>query len=318
MRTIKYISPSSLSCFYQDREEFYLRYLAEIRVPKIPQSRPMAIGSAFDAFVKNYIMGALVGSAGIPPEFQIENIFEAQVEPQNRDWALSHGERLFEAYRASGALANLMLELSAATELPRFEFTVECRVAHACCAGGIPLLGKPDAYCKLSDERGLIIDWKVNGYCSGSSPSPKPGYVRLLPSGKQHKNAQCSRVSGIDCNIASTFETVDESWAAQTCIYLWVLGEPVGTKSLVGIEQLCCAGGEAATPLRVASHRSRIGVQFQAALMDRIATMWTAIQSGTVLSQERALMLDQQAAAYGGNMEDPNERWFLSTTRRSL
>ena len=352
MRQIKYISPSSFALFEQDRTEFYLRYCAEGRVPKIPQNHPMSIGSAFDAFVKNYLVGHLFGS--VPDQFAIEAIFESQVEEQNRSWAFEHGESLFNAYRSSGALADLLIELSGAVADPRFEFSVESRIAHSAHPLGIPLLGKPDAYCKLSD-RALIIDWKVNGFCASASRpvSPKKGYTRLRESRavgafgsngfgsngfgsngfKSHKDCQIMGINGINVNIASTLDTVDVGWASQLCIYMWVLGEPIGTRAICGVEQLCCAGEERCAPLRVASHRSCISAAFQTALLDRLALMWTAITTGHIFdrlsradSDSRCHMLDLQNIAYstecvgfedlkGVKRNEANEEWFKTTTR---
>lgn len=321
MRAIRYLSPTSIKTWESDRTEFYLRYCAENRPPKIPQTRPMAIGSAFDAFVKNYIVGALRGS--VPDQFQIETIFEQQVEPQNRDWALLHGEALFNAYRSSGALADLMIELSHATAEPRFEFEVEARVAHTAFADGIPLLGKPDAHCPLAGGGSLTVDWKVNGFCGNSATSPKKGYVKERPSGKSHRDCQLMNLSGIGCNIAHKLDDIDVDWATQLCIYMWVLGSPCPTNGIVGIEQVACAGQESAASCRFASHRSRISANFQLTLLSRIATIWDSIQRGHIFtdltlaeSQARGAILDEQYTAFVNDGSD-KEKWFTSITRGS-
>ena len=330
MREIKYLSPTSLSLFESDRMEFYLRYCAENRPPRMPQNHAMAIGSAFDAFVKNYIVGAL----GIPDptgQFAIETIFESQVEPQNRDWALEHGVKVFEQYQKCGALADLMIELASASTTPRFEFTVESRIAHTRYADGVPILGKPDCHFTLpavdGQPRTLTVDWKVNGYCAERPVSPKKGYVKCRAVGevsKQHRECQTMRIGGIDTNISFNLEDIDPSWAAQTCMYMWVLGEPIPTRSLTGIEQLACRGGESALGLRVASHRMRIGEAFQLSLISRIVAAWDAIQRGHIFtelsfeeSRARCLTLDSYYEAYtpteGGNTK--HEEWFRTITR---
>jgi len=319
MRQIKYLSPTSIALWERDRTEFYLRYCAENRPPKIPQTHPMAIGSAFDAFVKNYIVGALLGST--PAQFEIEAIFEQQVESQNRDWALLHGERLFNAYQASGALADLMLELSQAITEPRFEFEIESRIPHERHIDGIPLLGKPDAHAKLKGGHTLTIDWKVNGYCSNSPVSPKKGYIKERPSGKSHRDCQTMMIGGIPVNIAQKLEDVDKDFATQLCIYMWVLGEVVPTGSIAGIEQVCCTGHEQTLGTRFASHRMKIGHPFQLSLLDRIATIWDYIQRGWIFtelslqdSQTRGAMLDLQYLAYL-EASTPQDKWFQDITR---
>ena len=52
MRTPKYISPSALKLFEKNPTEYYLKYLADAHPPRSPQTQPMSVGSAFDAFVK--------------------------------------------------------------------------------------------------------------------------------------------------------------------------------------------------------------------------------------------------------------------------
>src|SRR4051812_14365124 len=110
MRKIEYLSPTSLELFYKNQQEFYLRYLSDKRPPRIPQDRPMSVGSSFDAHAKSYLHQNLFGK-GHDPKFDLKNLFEAQVEPQNRDWALAAGQHAFDVYKRSGALADLMLDL---------------------------------------------------------------------------------------------------------------------------------------------------------------------------------------------------------------
>ena len=94
MRQPKFLSPSSIGKWNDDREEYYLRYLADNRPPKMAQTLPMSIGSAFDAYTKSYISERLFGKDA-RPEFNFSAIFEKQVESQNRDWAKKHGKHAF-------------------------------------------------------------------------------------------------------------------------------------------------------------------------------------------------------------------------------
>ena len=52
MRQPEHLSYSSFSLWYKDRDEFFIRYLAETKAPRLPQERYMSIGSAFDAYAK--------------------------------------------------------------------------------------------------------------------------------------------------------------------------------------------------------------------------------------------------------------------------
>lgn len=336
MRTPKYISPTSLAKYYDDRDEYYLQYLAENRPPRFPQTKPMSIGSAFDAYVKTYLHYILFGNYGKDDEFKLQKIMKAQVEPQNYAWAVENGKYVFECYKKSGALADLMIELQAAQDNPKFEFTIQNRVGVEATFGGVPLLGKPDIFFISEGGAHVILDWKVNGYCSKSATSPKPGYVKIRDSwgpetakasrGKDmHKDVQLMQFSGIDINIATFFEAVDVTWANQLSIYGWVLGEPIGGKTVIGIDQIVAKprGGDQYPLLRVATHRSRVSEGYQEKLFALIKAMWTSIETGHIftdmtkeLSNERCSMLDEYHKAFA-KTDDPREQWFQNATRQS-
>lgn len=326
MRQPKYLSPTSISRWKKDREEFYLSYLADHRPPRIPQNRPMSIGAAFDAYIKAYLHQRLFGM-GADPRFKFSTIFEEQVESQNRDWAKEHGAYVFAIYKKSGALANLMLELADANGPAQFEFTLEGRVAHSACVEGIPLLGKPDLKFVNANEQIFVDDWKVNGYCSERTTSPKKGYVRLFTEDGQkgaHKDAHLMEIDGVLVNIAHPLEVVDIDWANQLCIYSWLLGAKVGSKFIVGIDQIVAKGSGTDFPiLRIACHRNRISPDYQLLLHDQIAEIWNRINQGPeyifddvsrIESKSRCEVLDNYHRGYKEDHKDAN--WFHETTRQ--
>jgi len=336
MRIPKYLSPTSIKLFFSDREEFYIRYLADERPPRPPQTRPMSVGGAFDAYVKSFLFKKLFGKTD--PQFELQTIFEAQVEEQNRDWARIHGAHAFNCYRYSGALADLMLELEQAVHDPRFEFTVENRVAHEDFADGVPLLGKPDIYFVTKNRHHVILDWKVNGYCSQSNTSPKPGYIKIrdgwiegsAPHSRSHntmhKDCQPMMIDGLSVNLAGYFEDVAIDWANQMIIYAWILGEQIGAQFIVGIDQLACKGSGTEYPLiRIASHRARVSCDYQKVLNRQIKYMWTRINDdGYILTDlsreecaERCAVLNDRHRAFEGG-DAPKEKWFndISNTHR--
>ena len=102
MRTPKSLSYSSMTLWEKNPEEFYLRYLADHAAPRLPQEPPMAVGSSFDAHVKANLYEALFGKTN--PKFEFAAIFESQVEPQCRDFALVAGQVCFDAYKLTGSL----------------------------------------------------------------------------------------------------------------------------------------------------------------------------------------------------------------------
>ena len=177
MRTPEYLSPTSLKKFEGNPDDAYLTYLADHKPPRLPQTLPMSVGSAFDAYVKSYLHNALFGNYGAGDAYARDAIFEKQVEAHNRDWAKLAGEHVFKDYLACGALSDLMLELSTAVNQPRFEFEIKGPIETR--IGGIPMLGKPDVFFINSEGARVVYDWKVNGYCSNSPTSPMPGYVMV-------------------------------------------------------------------------------------------------------------------------------------------
>lgn len=332
MRIPKYISPTSLSKFEGNREQFYLSYCADERPPRYPQTEPMAVGACFDAYVKAYISEKLFGE--IREGFALKEIFELQVDEQHRDWAWDAGEWVFESYKKSGALADLMLELDLAVEEPRFEFKLQNRVAFEEEVEGVEILGKPDLFFKTKDGAHVIYDWKVNGFFAKNGASPKPGFLAIrdgwdasvAPESRSHnsmhKNCQPLLVSGLTMNVGAFFEQVDKSWANQLTMYGWVLKEPVGAPLIIGIEQLVCKPDRHHKPLvRCATHRGYVSAAYQKALFKRVAFMWKTIHSGHILTEmtkeeaeTRQQTLSNQHRAY--TEETDNDKWFTEMTRK--
>lgn len=296
MRRPLFISPSALSTFEKDRQEYFMRYLSDVRPPSMPQTEPMSAGSAFDAYAKSYIHSKLFGKGHRDaPKYDLDTIFESQVESRNRDFARKAGAYCFERYQNSGALADLMLELNKSVDEPRFEFEVKGviqgnRESVTGIHGGVPLLGRPDIRFVNSEGAHVILDWKLNGFCGKYNLSPMPGYVMLREDcggvsnwyrKGQHKDCVLIRHRGMEINAGSYLEQHDESWASQLATYGWLLGEEVGIEIIVGIDQIVCNGkerdGNGFPRLRVASHRSRISSKFQYDLLTRYEKLWAIL-----------------------------------------
>lgn len=316
MRKPEYLSPSAIEKFFNppDQEEYYLRYLADNRPPKMPQTDAMSVGSSFDAYVKAELCKDLFGT---PPEgFDLATLFETQVEPQNRDFALVAGAVCMKAYKESGAYMRLMAQLRKASKPPRFEFSARGLV------NGVPVMGKPDLqYCN-DIGADVIVDWKVNGYCSKSGASPKKGYVLCMDGwhGKQsrthnkvHKDCHLFKLGGTLINIGCFFEEVDVRWARQLVTYGWLGGEEIGSNFVIQIEQLACKQG--GHQIRCATHAGRASKQFQEETAEQYRIAWKAIQEGHIfinLSYEESVAkqrsLDLVHKAFQGTTD--NDQWF--------
>lgn len=328
MRTVEYLSPTSISLYYKDVKEFYYTYLADRRVPRIPQTQPMSVGSSFDAHVKAYLHEAVYGKDH-DPKYSFDNLFTAQVEPQNRDWALGAGKQCFEAYKLSGALGDLMVELGAASQAPRFEFDLHGvveghREGVTSNIGGVIFLGKPDLHFKNREGNDVVFDWKVNGFCGKAATSPKKGYTKIRDGwlGEQsrynsqaHKDAFVTMHMGMMINVTHMLEDVDLTWAAQLSTYSWLLGMPVGSEFIVAIDQLACAPGPR---IRVAEHRTRISDKFQFEFFAKAQHVWDVVHSDHIFrdvsieeSKSRCQDLDDAAKALSEN------EWINTISRSS-
>ena len=117
MRIPTYLSPSQVSLWEGNKDEYYLQHLAEVRAPRMPQMNYMSIGSSFDAYVKSAMHEVLFGK-GADPKFEFDAIFTEQVEEQNRDWARTEGQYVFDCYKASGAYDELLTLLKESSCAP--------------------------------------------------------------------------------------------------------------------------------------------------------------------------------------------------------
>ena len=328
VKDISYLSPTSLALFEKDRDEFYMKYLSRMKPPAFLQTQPMSVGSAFDAYVKSYIIQTLSVVKGFTysDDYKFEKMFETQVEEHNRVWAREHGLKVFERYKASGALAALMLEIISAEVAPRFEFRMQGLIQNE--GAQVPIAGVPDLGFVNPLGAHVIIDWKVNGYCSNYPQSPKPNYTMCRDSwqgnqsrshNKAHKDTMPVLSKGIIVDIAHFMETVNPEWANQLTTYGWLLGEPVGGDFIVGIEQLSCSPGPL---IRVASFRNRVSGQYQARLFARYKKAWDCICNAPdgffeENSRSRCELLEKQAVTLHPT-GDAKEDWFSENTRRRL
>lgn len=286
MRTIEAISPTALKVWETDRELFYQRYLSDNRPPRDPQTEAMAVGSAFDAYVKS----ALHSEFCLPaPGYSVDELLETQVDdPIMRPFASKAGSYLMDRYMECGAFDELREDLGRSEQYPRFEFKIVREVS------GVPLLGKPDCWFYL--ETDVILDWKVNGYMGSSATSPRPGYKMCRDTwgieqgkptrggNKPHKKYQPVQFGGMEIGN-HWLEDVDKSWADQLSIYGWMLGMEPGSEDFITcIDQFACKPGEPYPLVRVAQHRCRISAFWQFNLITRLQSCWESIQDNHIFT----------------------------------
>jgi hypothetical protein len=251
------LSPSALTLFRRDPKEYFYKYLATIRPPKFPQTKPMSVGSAFDARVKSYLANVFGNT-----EWSFERLFESQVEVQNRDYAREAGENVFKVYRDSGALAELVLSLKGAINV-RFEERTTRLI------NGVNITGVPDLLFETNDCL-VILDWKVNGY--ERKTSPRKGYVLCLPDRVKHKDVVQISHYGVPI-VSEWFNTLYPDWAMQLCTYIWLMGYDIGSRCVCMVHQI--------TPPRVSIHAGLCAPQYQEDLFAEYLNLWNGIRDGS-------------------------------------
>ena len=295
MKTRDYLSPTAIKTFYSDVNKFYCQYLSDIRVPYQEQTMPMAIGSAFDAYVKSYLHQAIYGT-GFDPKYELDTLFEEQVAENLRDKIKPHGEYAFKVYKDSGALQDLLADLAQASESPQFEIEIRSVVKDESLNTRIldmVLLGKPDVYYKNKEGNFVILDWKVNGWFSKSAKSPNKGYMKLrnatgiTSSDPMHKECVPIYHNGAMINGKMNLEDVDADWATQLAMYSWILGEHVGNEFIACIDQIVCSPNKfGGYPIvRVAEHRTKVGKDFQLETFAKCLYVWDVCKTGYIFRE---------------------------------
>jgi hypothetical protein len=328
MRKPEFLSPTAISLFYANLDEYYLSYLADNKPPRIPQTKPMSVGSSFDAYAKSYLHEKLFGkNHSNSNKFQFQTIFEAQVEPQNRDYALQAGEVCFKTYLLSGAIGDLMMDLQSSIVDPRFEFEVTgtingYREGYTKSVLDVPFRGKPDVFFVNKLGAHVVFDWKVNGYDSKWGASPMQGYVRLrdgVHNMGEHKNAHLMMDKGIMINAANRLEDFNRDWARQLSIYAWLCGEDIGADFIVGIDQLAC---RPSGKIKVAEHRLKISNDAQWKFYAEAQNILETINSEHIFrdmtleeSKGKCMILDKVAASYKEPKSD-NDEWLAQISRQ--
>lgn len=306
------LSPTSLHLWESNREEFYVKYLSGLARQDENQSLAMSVGSAFDAFVKSALCTHLFGTP--PTGYSLDELLEAQVDTIMLDPAREAGKHVFDRYVACGAYRELLDWICRSGEQPRFEFKLVGEI------GGVPLVGKPDCWFKAGDVN-VVLDWKVNGYCSNSATSPKKLYANCRDTwtaeeGKPtrggdgpHKQYCEMDYKGLKIG-AHYLDDADKDWADQLATYSWMLGIPVGDEDVVTcIDQIVAKPAEPKPLLRVAQHRCRISSFWQHSLLARYQDCWRTIESGHIFTDMTREESDARCEVLKMQVRDDDPFW---------
>lgn len=260
LKQVEYISPTGFKQAKSCQYEFYLNRMSGQKIITMPQTEQMAIGCAFDAFVKAEL-ARLLGKE--PKLAEMLNTIELQ-----NVHVIPEGKQLFEKYVYEGCMHRLVDEGLANVELSIKKIVDGKQIKGTeKILGGIPLFGKPDAAFINNSH----ADWKVNGYKSANGVSPKKGYLRCIVNGVD---------KGRHKDYGINLEEIDEDWATQLLFYYWMASgnsEP-NSKLRGAIEQIAIRGDTVA----FVSIRANIGVEFQIKVFKQLTDLWNNIVEGEI------------------------------------
>ena len=258
-KQLEYLSPTSFLQSQDCELEFYLTRMAGIKIERMPQNEQMAVGCAFDAFVKSRI-SELLGK-----EVFLSKLLES-VEPHNAS-IIQPAHLIFDQYSSFGCVDRLISEGISDIELSYQETIGGKKVPGSkTTLGGVNLFGKPDAELKSVTP----LDWKTSGWKSDKPKSPPPGYVQFISKGYNvgfHKDRK-------------TLEEIDKKWATQLVFYFW-LRHGLILEEIAGAIDLILISGTLEEPeISVASYRSKISKIFVCDLWRKVSEIWKRFQEG--------------------------------------
>jgi hypothetical protein len=269
IRRPEYLSPSALKTWETDRREYYIRYLGP-KIANVPQTPPMAIGSAFDAYIKGELLNRFSGSCSGCKS--TEELLSTSVDSNLLPIARVDGKIVFEDYIRSGALDRLLRladKIRGHTLMLDGDKIITVNVETKA-STPLRLRGKID-YRIIGDLGSAILDWKVNGYYSKASP--KPGYVWSSKTGLPHKDTLPTLtehgISHVSCPIDAehqtqldTYRIVEEDLNALVLIHQLTYGSKAGCV----VTEYCTSASKRDT------------------LIERYLGCWEAIHSGRVFT----------------------------------
>ena len=244
-KPIKYFSPTSYNEAENCELSFYLHRHSDAGIPRGEQTEAMAIGSAFDSFVK----AEIAYSQGMEENKNLLAELLKNVAPEHAN-VIKAGNMLFQKYKAYGALDSLIDEGILNVEM---DITAGKKEE-------IIWYGKPDAQLR----GGLPLDWKVSGYFSAYGVYPKPGYSEVFT--KDGRSGRHAKVL--------PFEQIDRKWAIQLLVYNWLFDEKPPYRG--AIDMLACKGDD----LRIAKYRSEISQSFADEIWSESRDKWDRFQKG--------------------------------------
>jgi len=199
-RQMLYVSPSMFLKWRMCQQKVYLSRLAGHTYPEADRSYPASVGTAFDAFIKDYIAKK---RGMISPVLQLDFLLKGLSKE-----SIEHGRIIAKAYIISEWIKPLL----EAKDL-KLEQEVYANF------GGIPILGRIDAI--IND---IPLDWKVRGIRSVNKMYPTKGYgERYEYDLSTDKGTKVIYLANQKVPQDIPLELRNEDWAIQLLFYNWLV-----------------------------------------------------------------------------------------------
>lgn len=257
-----YISPSGYKLFKDDPKAYYIKYLSDNKLPREGQNIHMAVGSAFDTFVKT----SLTDDLQTETKFNLREFFEKQVAENHWDLCWEYGTFLLKKYKESGAYFALIKDMELASIEPKFEFDVSAKIL------GVPIFGKPDAYYVNKCGVVVILDWKVNTFITGKN-SKRKYYIIDYKNGQPHPDVIIKNNCDTPVSINYFLEDINPDWAIQQFFYAIGLGSKIGDMFITSIDQVTGAGPSFYT------YRAHLSRDYQIRMAKELKQDWAMIEN---------------------------------------
>jgi len=256
---IKYLSPSSLATFYSSPDRYYAEKI--LGEPRMPQTEAMAVGSAFDCFIKCHI-AEREGFSG----WNLDKMLDTSIDTGLLDRSIGRGKRALLAYLDSRAWYTIKDKLADCIMEKGYNKTV----------GGVPLYGYPDLVY-YDNGRPVVLDWKVNGYMS-----TRKTYAKTT-----HMGHGKTCVVDRDGWLYNKIPAARLYWGDQLMTYGWFLcgyGKEVGLQ----VHQLVCND-----TIIVANHKVISDLTSQSDLLLRYQNAWKILHSDALMEEYFDLGLER-------------------------
>jgi hypothetical protein len=243
-RQITHISPSTFADWKRCQYKVYLKKQSGEIQPTYKSSLAMSIGSAFDAFIKEYI----AKKRGIKSPLLDLNLMLTKNIPESlRPEAIKQGRELAKIYIDLGLAAPYLEKIYDI----KLEQELYIQINH------IPILGQLDMIAN-----GVPFDWKTRGF-ENNSAYPHKGWQRHI---KYNTNNGTFDILEQDAPIS--MENKNPAWATQLMFYNWLAGNEA--KSSYYVHEIC----KCKDSIHFVLHTGTISLPFALTLIQDLTLMW--------------------------------------------